>query len=422
MVHSLFTALSIALLGLSLTIAPIAPLPSIEEQPVEYAFNEQINFHAVFHSDQPVGMALIFFQGQNEAQTIVERATFKKQGSSRYDIRYTHLIKRHPFQAFTTIEYHYEIMLQSGETYRSPSFRFLYSDNRFTWHSLQEGPFIVYWFEGDYSFAQGILDVAQEGLAEINRILPLVDPEILHIYIYSDTALMKEAINPSGETWIAGHAYPDLQTMLLYLPPGADHVLDMRQRVPHEIMHILLSQYLGTGYRNLPFWLVEGLASVVELYPNPDYPILLENALANNNLLAMATLCEGFPRDASGALLAYAQSASFVNYLYDRYGTSGFQRLLAEYANGVSCQHGVQSALGASLAQLERHWRSEVLLRGPDRSALMRILPWLAILLLVFIAPAGIIFASLQKQKRGKNSLHPGESKAKAKSNQISIN
>ena len=390
-------------------VLPVSADENIQDQPVQYDFNEQITFHSIFHSDNQVELAVIFFQAKNDTQTFVELASIEKLNNNEYDIKHTHSASRHHFQAFTTIEYRYEILLEGGDVYKSTMYEFLYTDNRFEWESLQEGPFIVYWFDGDYAFAQSILDVAQEGLAEIAGILPLPEPDILHIYVYPDPELMQDALNPSGEDWIAGHAYPDLQTMVLYLPPNSDHILDMRQRIPHEIMHILLYQLTGAGYKNLPFWLVEGLASIVELYPNPDYAILLENAFAENDLIPMSSLCLSFPRDASGALLAYAQSASFTNFLYANYGTQGLQRLISDYADGIDCENGAQSALGTSLQQLERRWWRESLSGSPALTAFIRILPWLTILLLVFIAPVGYIIASFRSKKRREKEISSPE-------------
>jgi len=418
MIRILLAAMLAIFMGMTTGILPVSADEEVQDLPVQYDFNEQITFHSIFRSDKPVELAVIFFQAKNDTQTFVELASIEKLDNNEYDIKHTHSASRHHFQAFSTIEYRYEILLAGGDVYKSPMYDFLYTDNRFTWESLQEGPFIVYWFDGDYAFAQSILDVAQEGLAEISGILPLPEPDLLHIYIYPDSALMQAALNPSGEDWVAGHAFPDLQTMILYLPPNSDHILDMRQRIQHEIMHILLYQQTGVGYKNLPFWLVEGLASIVELYPNPDYAILLDNAFAKNELIPMSSLCLSFPRDASGALLAYAQSASFTNFLYANYGTQGFQRLIAEYADGKDCENGMQSALGTGLQQLERRWWRESVSGNPSLTAFIRVLPWLTILLLVFIAPVGFIIASFRSKKRGEKDKPAPEQVIAVESNE----
>ena len=81
------------------------------------------------------------------------------------------------------------------------------------------------------------------------------------------------------------------------LPESPERQLLAEQRIPHELMHIFLFNSTPLGYKNIPVWLTEGLASLAELYSNPDYPIVLEEAVKDEGLLPMSTLCGGFPRN-----------------------------------------------------------------------------------------------------------------------------
>jgi hypothetical protein len=172
----------------------------------------------------------------------------------------------------------------------------------------------------------------------------------------------------------------------------------MDQRIPHELLHILLFQTTGAGFYNLPTWLSEGLASNAELYPNPDYHLLLDNAVENDTLLPISLLCETFPRDASNAILSYAQSASFTSYLYRTYGKSGLQDLVGAYANGLDCENGAQVAVGKSLSELDRNWQSEELSTNVVLSTMNNILPWLILLLTVLAVPVGIAISRARQK------------------------
>jgi len=156
----------------------------------------------------------------------------------------------------------------------------------------------------------------------VHRLLLLPVPSGLDIYIYADSRTLQSALSPNSESWVAGHAEPDLGVIVVALPPGPDQRLLIQQRIPHELMHVLLYQSTDPGYANLPIWLSEGLASLVELYPNSDYQVLLENAVEKDSLIPMAALCPSFPRQASSALLSYAQAASFTRFLHNSYGTN----------------------------------------------------------------------------------------------------
>ena len=78
----------------------------------------------------------------------------------------------------------------------------------------------------------------------------------------------------------------------------------------------------------LPTWLIEGLASINEIYPNPYYHTILSQAVDRDGLLSFSDICQNFPVDASGAYLAYAQAASFTRYLFDQYGAEGLETLI----------------------------------------------------------------------------------------------
>jgi hypothetical protein len=118
-----------------------------------------------------------------------------------------------------------------------------------------------------------------------------------------------------------------------------------------------LYQYLGDGYNNLPTWLNEGIASLAEFYPNPEYRPLLRNASENGNLLSFRSLCDQFPSNKNETSLAYAQSASLLRYIHKEYGSVGLQKLVNTYAQGHKCEKGAEEALGLTLTELEKDWK-----------------------------------------------------------------
>ena len=71
----------------------------------------------------------------------------------------------------------------------------------------------------------------------------------------------------------------------------------METLIPHELAHVMLYRNVGEGYASLPVWLSEGIASLAELYPNPDYDQALSIASQNGSLLSIEELCDTFPLD-----------------------------------------------------------------------------------------------------------------------------
>jgi len=367
----------------------------IVETSVDYEFGNFITFNAKYFSDIPIETGVLFFQAENDTHTNIGLAAVELLDGGYYQLSYTHDITDYPVRAFSQVDYRFELLTPEGETFVGQTNEFYYEDDRFEWMSLEEAPFSVHWHTGDIIFGQAILDAAQNGLIQAQKILPLEAPEALDIYVYEYSEDLKTALLISSDNWIAGHADPDLGVIVTTLSPKPEQEYLMQSRIPHELMHVLLFKDRSTGYSNYPTWFNEGLASITELYPNPDYRIALEDAIENDNLLPMTSLCEAFPREASIALLAYAQAASFTDFLLSTYGTTGLNELKDIYANGIDCERGVQDAYGLSLDQLERQWQRNGLEANPYSEAFGNFMPWLIILILAIFAPSILIIRKL---------------------------
>jgi hypothetical protein len=249
--------------------------------------------------------------------------------------------------------------------------------------------------------AQSALDAAQVGFQRIQGMLLLPAAGVVDIYIYPQAQDMQDALSLSNREWVAGHADPDLGVIVVSLPAGPEQMILTEQRVPHELMHVLLYQSTGQSYENLPVWFVEGLASNAELVDNPDYTILIEDAYKMEKLIPFSLLCRVFPSDASGAMISYAQSASFSKYLYERYGTPGLQALLERYSSGQDCETGARVALGEDLSQLEQQWRISQFNEDLPGKAFHNLLPWLLLMAGVLLIPLLLgLFIAYRKSTR----------------------
>ena len=362
----------------------------IVDPSVEYIFGEQVIFSGTVQSEVPVKEIFISFRTRNETDTFMDRVEILPGG----ELVYIHPIEARALRAFTIIDYWFTIRLDDGTELNSSANQFEYADNRFAWQTIEETPFEVYWFDGDIASAQGVIDVAREGLNRAQGILPLQKPAQIRLYIYKSADQIPQI---PGNNWVAGHAYPDLELVVVSIPDGPERRLEMERQIPHELMHVLLFQTAGAGYSNLPTWLVEGLATMAQLYPTPEYQVLLENGIKTDSLLPISSLCQGFPAHASGAYLAYAEAAYFTRYIYHQYGSSGLERLVTNYSNGVDCERGAELALGVTLSRLEHQWVKESL-GLPAVSVLDKsdqFVPWFFLLAVVLVIPLGAAAAGL---------------------------
>jgi peptidase MA superfamily protein len=276
-----------------------------------------------------------------------------------------------------------------------------YDDGGFDWQTLEAGALRISWYNGDANFGQTALDTAQSGLQSIGKLMPLDLAQPIEVFIYANADDLHGTLPPDGEDWVAGHADPVLGVVMVVVGPGADQSILMEQRIPHELMHVLLYRRLGAGYHNIPAWLREGLAALAEIYPNPDYDRVLADAGAHDKLIPLKDLCVSFPADAGEAFLAYAESRSFTSYLRDLYGSAGLMGLAGHYADGVDCEHGPERAFGVSLSRLELNWRESALGQKAVGFALRNMAPYLVLLCLVLFVPLMGVLSMIRRRGNG---------------------
>jgi hypothetical protein len=383
----------VALLGLFCTPLHVqgGSAAQITPDPVNYTFGGQVVLQAQITSDISIEEVQVFLQSAGD--TDVYSGTALLQGNL---ILYQHDLTSQPLRAFAMIEYWFRVIPEKGEPFLSDRFSFIYEDNRFAWQTLSNGPITIHWYEGDISFAQSILNAAAAGLDSAGKYLTLPQVQPVNFYVYASGLEMQSTLRLGGLRWIAGHADPDLGVSVVSLPPGPDQQSEIQRQIPHELMHLLLYQAVGPAYYTLPVWFKEGLASANESRPNPDYYVILSSAVEQDRLIPMAALCQSFPQD-STVYLAYAQSDSFIRYLYQRYGQSGLQNLLTSYAQGGGCEEASTTVLGLSLKELDQDWRRNALNENGVESALQTLLPWIVLLLIVLIVPLFLFLANLRR-------------------------
>jgi len=359
----------------------------VTPEAVEYTFGEQVTLQAHLESEAAINEVQVFLRSEGESETYSGEAVIQ-DGL----ITYRHDLTAEPLRAFAAVEYWFRLTPQTGESFTSDTYSFYYEDNRFDWQEHFSETFVVHWYEGDLDFAQDVLNAAEAGLARAQGMLRLESIEPVDIYVYASGMEMQSTLRLGGLRWIAGHADPDLGVAVVSLPDGPDQRSEIERQIPHEVMHLMLYQSVGPAYYTLPVWLKEGLASANEMRPNPDYYVILSKAVEQDTLLPMPALCQSFPQD-NNVYLAYAQSDSFIRYLYQQYGQSGMQSLLESYASGEGCETGSIQILGLSLSELEQGWRKTSLNDNLLGIAMEALLPWSVLLLVILLVPLGMLLA-----------------------------
>jgi len=398
---SLFTALVIVLLTL-LNAHPVQAQSGIELENIEATveFGEQITFIATIKASIPLQSVSISIFDESQGVRQTQPVTVQSDGRTEFRLD----TKQMSLRPFSLVKWNYQFTFTDGTSTNSEVYSARYADDRFDWQTLESGTLRVSWYSGDANFGQAALDSMQAGLASVSRLVAVDLAQPTEFYIYANSNDLRATLGDGANEWIAGHADPTLGVVMVIIEPGAEQSIRMEQRIPHELMHVMLYRAVGAGYRNIPAWLSEGTATLVELYPNADYDRVLADAAQSGDLIPLASLCASFPTDTGQAFLAYAQSRSFTNYLHETYGSSGLLKLASSYADGVDCNRGPELAFGVSLLNLEMRWRAAVLGQPSILPALQNIVPYLVLLFLVLIVPFISILNTVRKQKKGQTN------------------
>ena len=266
-----------------------------------------------------------------------------------------------------------------------PEQKIEYVDDQFVWQKLEKGGVAVHWVGDDVNIGQAGLDAIDEGLPDLQSIIPIELAVPLRVYIYPTTNDLRAGMRLTGREWVGAHAHPELGVILVSASNPRTASAELEQSVPHELSHLLLYQATGPAYGSVPRWFDEGLASLSESAPNGDYDALVQEAVNSGETIPFSDLCRTFPPDSQGTLLAYAQSASLVKYIQSEYGNRALSHMVAALADGAECDNVITRSLGISLDTLNQEWLFQ---QGPQ-PLLARI--WRESGILVVVVAAGFL-------------------------------
>jgi len=348
-----------------------------------YSFAQQVTFTLQAASEASITQVYLFFRATGDE--VAQSVNMAIEPTREISPSYVHDLRRSPLPPFAMVTFWWQMEDAAGNSLTTEPQQFEYTDNRFRWEQLHTNGLTIHWIKehGDPAFGQAALDIARTSVEKVNTELRAPIPDYITIYIYDAQHNLNAAMMLAGREWVSGQAHPELGVVVIAIPFEEGYRSRMMRYIPHEITHLLVYQAVTpAGYRYVPEWLDEGLATANEQMPTPEYAITIEETRTQGQFLPLKDLCVPFPPDSRTAFLAYAQSGSVVQFIRERYGTHGIRALLAAYANGASCERGVQEALDLNLSGLETAWRASLEPQAPWRALVEQIGVWVGLWLL----------------------------------------
>ncbi|MEQ8861445.1 MAG: tetratricopeptide repeat protein [Pseudomonadales bacterium] len=183
-------------------------------------------------------------------------------------------------------------------------------------------------------------------------------PVVVELYEHHDDFAVRTAGLPG--LGILGATFGDVVVMDGPAAKGIEDGFDWASALWHELAHVYT---LGATGNRVSRWFSEGV-SVMEEWrhgptPNRSVPLSFLEALAEDRLLPVADLDEGFlrPQFPQQVGISYVQAGLLCSLIDARFD-SGLADMLAVYATGGNSVEAIRTGLGIAPDALDRQFRS----------------------------------------------------------------
>lgn len=351
----ILTAISIFLIPFLIGPTSVAKAQDGEsnvDSTFEYVFGKELRFILSADHASEVERITLLFRPELSSEMYIVNVPFEpgENLSVTHPVNVS-MIKLKPYSQVT---YSWQIDTDKG-SWKVPEQSFAYEDDQFDWKQMTRAGATVHWTENGPSFGHDVLNVVDDALLPLSKVLPLENISPFDIYVYPSSADLRAAVALAGlDSEKISH--PDLGVILVTAVNPQSAVSDLGQSIPYELAQLLIYRLAGEEYADFPWWLAEGLGTAFLSRPNPRSSQIVDEAISAEATIPLRHLCKAPVEEGDSAVLARAQSLSMVEYIRTTYGDQRLSDLVRSYSQGIECQSGVQHTLGLTLDQLEAEW------------------------------------------------------------------
>ncbi|MDX1414865.1 MAG: peptidase MA family metallohydrolase, partial [Candidatus Promineifilaceae bacterium] len=317
----------------------------------DYTFGQELRFQINIVNGAEVEKITLSMRPESSNNLYVIDVPFEP--GNLISTTYTIAVDEVSLLPYSQLKYSLEI-LTATELYQTAEDTIVYEDDRFDWQQMSRDGLTAHWTGSGPFLGQDVVLVGSEALASLSEVLPLEHISPIHIYVYSSSADLRAGLRLAGLS--EASSQPELGVILVTAVNPQSAAADLGQSLPYEMARLLLYRVSGTQYENIPWWLTEGLATLVQAQPHPRYSQLIDDAIRTADTIPVQQLCQRTERAGDRELLASAQSHALVNYLLERYGREKFIDLVTAYIQGDDCEMGLGRVLDKSIEELEEDW------------------------------------------------------------------
>jgi hypothetical protein len=254
-----------------------------------------------------------------------------------------------------------------GAATLGPEARTVVEDDRYDWQTIGGDVVRVHWYEGGRAFGERALAIGERAVEETARTFGVTEDDPVDFFIYADRDAFYDALGPGTRENVGGQANADIRTMFAQISPGSIDDPWVDNVVPHELIHLVFDTAVKNPYHFPPRWLNEGLATYLSVGYEVGDRAAVEAAARAGELIPLDGLVGQFPTSASRFGLAYAESASAVEYLIRTHGEDTMVSLVRSYAEGRTDDEAFEAAIGMDVAAFNDAWLADLGAKPPAK-------------------------------------------------------
>jgi len=336
---------------------------------VETEFPEALTFNLDTQSTANINDIVLQYKVKKiSLATLVSEARPEFTPAPEVKVSWTWDMRKAGLPPGADVEYRWIIENTAGDRKETSWDSLRFDDDRYGWKSLTGDSVTLFWYSGDSSFAQELLDAALDTLDRLAKDTGAHLEQPVRVYIYASSQDLRGAMVYPQE-WTGGVAFTEYGVVALGV--NVDSLIWGKRSLAHELAHLVTYQMTFNPYGDLPTWLDEGLSMYAEGDLRSDLQSILNQAISGDNLISVRSLSGSFPAKTEEAGLYYAQSYSLVDFLIHGYDKDRMLQLLSVFKEGSSYDDALLEVYGFDMDDLNDLWRQSLGLEPRPLAALL---------------------------------------------------
>lgn len=336
--------LALALGLLAVRAQPVDAFSGFGSISADASYGKQITFNTTLESGAPDRLEILLRFGDDETTFV---APVTPEGSSA---TYTWDAGTAYVTPNTLITYRWRATI-GDDVKLSDERTLLYSDDRpgLNWQSATLGDAVVHWYGNVEGQARHFGDRTADAVRSAEELLGHKLAAPLDIFVYQTNDAFFGALGPGAREWTGAATFPEIRTVFMNLQNNSGDYLDTV--VTHEVTHVVFHDATENPYHEPARWLNEGIATWSERQ-NASQERATVRADASDGLFAFDAITEQFPIGDRGALLSYAQGATMVDLIIQRFGEAAIAKIAAAYRGGATDAEALERGTGEPADEL----------------------------------------------------------------------